>query len=1173
MKYMFNFLTAASINSSMKRQRSLSVEQLENRRLLASQSTLLKYDFNAATVWPTTPGITSPGVSATQSQSAVGTVDAAGTSTKTGAVNFAVTTAPASGYWKSELTSGQLPLSNTVTRLDFLTLAFDLRTSQAKPVRVLVDSFSASNVRTGSLETMIYPAAANSFQRYAIDLSTMTASGTGTFDPVAPNIGFRFEVGSQAGWTQADSPSLQLDNVNYSKPAYFVRPFADGGRDTATGRSETTAFATIQKAIDVSQAGDIVLIMDGNYGGQPGYIGSFNGVQAVGWINQGGSADAWLSLKNYPGQTPTISTSWVTTISGTPTLRSAWAGIQIGTNVSAPTTGPAVAYVEVRGLRVFGNSQIGDTPSDPFYSQFNTAKLSATAIANNNGIEIDGRYEANIPHHIRIADNLVEYTSGGGINTLDGDWVTYEGNTVRNTSWWTRYATSGISLYSSLNFDTTDDGSCKRIIRDNIASGNETRELWQSVTPPRYSDGNGIIIDVNRESGSTPTIKGRTLVQNNVVFDNGGSGIHSFRGDKVDIAHNTAYLNSASPHLQYGQIFAEQAIDVKIFNNVLVAPVAGSGQPSEPVNGGTTPSASNGIEYRNNLFWGGNTTPLSNGINGNIRLDPLFVAASIDPAVADFRLQATSPAIGAATNGFTTTGTYARTYVATRYDSLDNVQNGSRDIGAFEYYVSSPTIVNAAAATSNPVVTTSTVLTVTAGDNRGPAGLTYTWSTTSKPIGASDPTFDRNGSIAARTATAMFSRAGNYTLQVAIADANGNITNSSVAVVVAVDAMPQVKVTPATITSTEGNSIQYNVVLNTQPTANVNIAISGHAGQATLSTTSLTFTPANWNVAQTVTIQLLDDYIVEGSQSITLSHAPTSTDANYQAVNTPTVAITFADGANPSLALSNGLISENLAIGTTAGTISTLNGSGSQTYSYQLVSGAGSTDNAAFAIVAGALTTTAVFDFEVKSSYAIRVRATDTLGQFFERNLTVNVANAPELISGAQINDGSIQRSQVKSISLRFDSAITFDPSAFKVQVRGNATQPVTVTATQNIQLDGSSIILLTFSGSRTRNGSLLDGNYELIVDGTQITGWIGSNYHFGAQQSDKFFAYFGDTNGDRSVGALEAGAFRAAFGKAFGQVGYNALFDYDGVTNGIGGIGAIDAGQFQLRFGKTLLF
>ena len=75
---------------------------------------------------------------------------------------------------------------------------------------------------------------------------------------------------------------------------------------------------------------------------------------------------------------------------------------------------------------------------------------------------------------------------------------------------------------------------------------------------------------------------------------------------------------------------------------------------------------------------------------------------------------------------------------------------------------------------------------------------------------------------------------------------------------------PGITVTPtAGLTTTEaGGTATFTVVLNTQPTADVTIALSSSdTTEGTVSPASLTFTTANWNVAQTVTVTGVDDAV------------------------------------------------------------------------------------------------------------------------------------------------------------------------------------------------------------------------------------------------------------------------------------------------------------------------
>ncbi|MEG4806375.1 choice-of-anchor Q domain-containing protein, partial [Microcoleus sp. F8-D1] len=107
---------------------------------------------------------------------------------------------------------------------------------------------------------------------------------------------------------------------------------------------------------------------------------------------------------------------------------------------------------------------------------------------------------------------------------------------------------------------------------------------------------------------------------------------------------------------------------------------------------------------------------------------------------------------------------------------------------------------------------------------------------------------------------------------------------------------------------TEGGATDsYTVVLNSQPTANVTIAINPDS-QSTSSASSLTFTSANWNVAQTVTVTAVNDNLLEGNHASTISYAASSTDTNYNAIAiTPVTAnITDNDTASVNITQSSG---------------------------------------------------------------------------------------------------------------------------------------------------------------------------------------------------------------------------------------------------------------------------
>ena len=108
-----------------------------------------------------------------------------------------------------------------------------------------------------------------------------------------------------------------------------------------------------------------------------------------------------------------------------------------------------------------------------------------------------------------------------------------------------------------------------------------------------------------------------------------------------------------------------------------------------------------------------------------------------------------------------------------------------------------PTVASAANSSPNPVTGTTTSLSVQGSDSDGDT-LTYTWSVTSVPLGASTPTFSVNGTSAANDTTVTFYQAGSYTFQVTITDSAGLAATSSTSVAV--------NQTPTSLTVTPGSA-------------------------------------------------------------------------------------------------------------------------------------------------------------------------------------------------------------------------------------------------------------------------------------------------------------------------------------------------------------------------------
>jgi hypothetical protein len=97
-----------------------------------------------------------------------------------------------------------------------------------------------------------------------------------------------------------------------------------------------------------------------------------------------------------------------------------------------------------------------------------------------------------------------------------------------------------------------------------------------------------------------------------------------------------------------------------------------------------------------------------------------------------------------------------------------------------------------------------------------------------------------------------------------------------------------------------------------------------------------------------------------------------------------------------SLALSASAVNENVAANTTIGTLSSTDQDPGSTFTYSLVSGTGSTDNAVFNISGDVLRIAVSPDFDVKNNYSIRIRTTDQGGTFFEKAFIITIINENE---------------------------------------------------------------------------------------------------------------------------------------------------------------------------------
>ncbi|PSB22774.1 hypothetical protein C7B69_15355, partial [filamentous cyanobacterium Phorm 46] len=125
--------------------------------------------------------------------------------------------------------------------------------------------------------------------------------------------------------------------------------------------------------------------------------------------------------------------------------------------------------------------------------------------------------------------------------------------------------------------------------------------------------------------------------------------------------------------------------------------------------------------------------------------------------------------------------------------------------------------------------------------------------------------------------------------------AYNNIGIPKVDVLILDNDIPGIAVTPNSTNAAEGGAAgSYSIVLTKSPTAPVTVNFA--AGSQIDAIAPITFTPANWNVPQTVTVTATDDTVVEETHSGTISHSVAAgSAAEYLPVAIAPVSVTITD--------------------------------------------------------------------------------------------------------------------------------------------------------------------------------------------------------------------------------------------------------------------------------------
>jgi hypothetical protein len=129
------------------------------------------------------------------------------------------------------------------------------------------------------------------------------------------------------------------------------------------------------------------------------------------------------------------------------------------------------------------------------------------------------------------------------------------------------------------------------------------------------------------------------------------------------------------------------------------------------------------------------------------------------------------------------------------------------------------------------------------------------------------------------------------------------------------------------------------------------------------------------------------------------------------------------------------------------------------------------------------------FDFEIQSTYQARIEAFDPSlinSPNVLRNFVLSVDNVPE-VTGVTIVDGAGWQESVKRVQIQWDMAVNLSNSAIRWNKSDIDNASVSF-ATQTYLINGRTVADMQFNGKYADEVGLLDGDYELMVLGDQVT-------------------------------------------------------------------------------------
>jgi hypothetical protein len=322
--------------------------------------------------------------------------------------------------------------------------------------------------------------------------------------------------------------------------------------------------------------------------------------------------------------------------------------------------------------------------------------------------------------------------------------------------------------------------------------------------------------------------------------------------------------------------------------------------------------------------------------------------------------------------------------------------------------------------------------------------------------------------------------------------AGGTITDATgVGTIANDDAAPSIIITPIDNTTSEaGATGSFSVSLASAPRANVTVSFtSTNTSEGTPAVTSITFTSANWDVPQTVTINGVNDNIVDGTVGYSINVTTASTDTGYNSLTVASQAFTNADNDVANITINDVTITEgNSGTATATFTVTLSNSSTSNvTVNYSTSDSSATTADADYVAVGSTLLTFTAG----QTSKTITV--TINGDNFFEGNEAFSVLLADAV--GGTITDGTgigtiTNDDAAPSLIITPVDSVTSEggnTGNFTVRLSSAPRADVTVTFGSSDTTEGAAGSSITFTSANwnTPQTVTINGVDDIIVDGT----------------------------------------------------------------------------------------